>query len=217
MDQSHRSLMDTAKPMASRTTVHPTKQTLIDTVLTLLETKRFDEINSEEVLEISNISKGSLYHHFEDFSELVEHAMVTRFARWVDYSVLSMNQLLESSTSRDEMVAGLKKVTQHTQSAALQSQRYKRVETLGHAVNNSRMRLTLGLEQERLTEALSDLFRASIERGWANKNIDARTVGVFVQAYTIGKVVDDFTPRQMDSKAWEFLIDEILEKVLFPK
>jgi len=89
------------------------------------------------------------------------------------------------------------------------------VKTVGHAVNNPRMRVNLGLEQERLTEALSDLFREAKERGWANKKIDARTVAVLVQAYTMGKVVDDFTPRQMDPAAWELLIDEILEKVLF--
>jgi hypothetical protein len=31
----------------------------------------------------------------------------------------------------------------------------------------------------------------------------------------MGKVVDDFTPVQMDPAAWELLIDEILEKVFF--
>ena len=62
--------MGTAKAMASRTAVHPTKQTLIDTVLALMEKKSIEQISSDEVLEISNISKGSLYHHFEDFPEL---------------------------------------------------------------------------------------------------------------------------------------------------
>lgn len=207
--------MDTARRMASRPTVHPTKQTLIDTVLTLLETKSIDEINSEEVLEISNISKGSLYHHFEDFSELLEFAMVARFAKWVDYSITNMNQILNAATSRDEMLAGLKQVTQHTQSAALQSQRFERVTTISLAVNNPRMQINLGFEQERLTQALSDLFREANERGWANKNLDPRTVGVLVQAYTMGKIVDDFTPQQMDPKAWEHLINEILAKVFF--
>ena len=100
--------------MAARGTIHPTKQTLIDTVLALLEKKSIEEINSEEVLEISNISKGSLYHHFEDFSELLEFAMVARFAKWVDYSITTMNQILNAATSRDEMVGGLKQVTQNT-------------------------------------------------------------------------------------------------------
>jgi AcrR family transcriptional regulator len=201
--------------MAARGTIHPTKQTLIDTVLALLEKKSIEEINSEEVLEISNISKGSLYHHFEDFSELLEFAMVARFAKWVDYSITTMNQILNTSTSRDEMVAGLKQVTQHTQSAVLRPQRFERATTISHAVNNPRMRINLGMEQERLTEALSDLFREASERGWANKNLDPRTVGVLVQAYTMGKIVDDFTPQQMDAKAWELLINEILEKVFF--
>ena len=57
---------------------------MIETVVNLLQTQSVDEINSDQVLEISGISKGSMYHHFEDFSDLIEHAQVARFASFVD-------------------------------------------------------------------------------------------------------------------------------------
>ena len=58
--------------------VHPTKALLIATTVTLLDTKLPNEIAVDEILEASGISKGSLYHHFEDLGELLEIAQVER-------------------------------------------------------------------------------------------------------------------------------------------
>ena len=58
--------------------LHPTKRALITTVLEQLKTLKPSEITSESVLDKSGISKGSLYHHFEDFDDLIETAQVIR-------------------------------------------------------------------------------------------------------------------------------------------
>jgi AcrR family transcriptional regulator len=203
--------------MMSPKSLHPTKQTLIDTVVTLMDTQPVMEINSDQVLEISGISKGSLYHHFEDFPELVESAMVTRFARSVDNSIMMLNEIINNSKSREEVVEGLKKVTRATQAEELMPHRAERVIAIAKAIRIPRMKDHLGEEQNRLTEALADLYRESVERGWADPAIDPRVVGVMVQAYTIGKIVDDITPTRMKAENWNSAIDLVLEKVFFPK
>jgi AcrR family transcriptional regulator len=197
------------------TSFHPTKQTLIDTVVSLMDSHPALEINSDEVLEISGISKGSLYHHFEDFPELIEHAMVARFARFVDNSVMMLNDVLTKAKSRDDLVAGLKRVTRATQAPELTSHRSERVVAIAKAIRLPRMQARLGEEQERLTLALADLFRESVERGWGDPKMDPRVVGVMVQAYTIGKIVDDITPTRMNAEKWNEAIDAVLEKVFF--
>ncbi len=196
--------------------LHPTKQTLIDTVVTLMDTQPAMEINSDQVLEISGISKGSLYHHFEDFPELVEHAMVARFARFVDNSVVMLNGVISSAKTRADLVEGLKKVTRATQAQELTRHRSERVTAIAKAIRIPRMKALLGEEQERLTDALADLFRESVERGWGDPTLDPRIVGVMVQAYTIGKIVDDITPTRMDAENWNQAIDSVLDKVFFP-
>ncbi len=196
--------------------LHPTKQTLIDTVVTLMDTQPAMEINSDQVLEISGISKGSLYHHFEDFPELVEHAMVARFARFVDNSVVMLNGVISSAKTRADLVEGLKKVTRATQARELTRHRSERVTAIAKAIRIPRMKALLGEEQERLTDALADLFRESVERGWGDPTLDPRVVGVMVQAYTIGKIVDDITPTRMDAENWNQAIDSVLDKVFFP-
>ncbi len=196
--------------------LHPTKQTLIDTVVTLMDTQPAMEINSDQVLEISGISKGSLYHHFEDFPELVEHAMVARFARFVDNSVVMLKGVIASAKTRADLVEGLKKVTRATQAQELTRHRSERVTAIAKAIRIPRMKALLGEEQERLTDALADLFRESVERGWGDPTLDPRVVGVMVQAYTIGKIVDDITPTRMDAENWNQAIDSVLDKVFFP-
>ena len=195
--------------------LHPTKQTLLDTVVYFLNSKLPAEINSEEVLEMSGISKGSLYYHYADFSELIEQALIVRFARYVDASIASLSQVLRTARTKTELFEGLKMVTRRTQSEEMKEGRYERLVSMAAAIRSPRMQLALGVEQERLTEALADLFRESQERGWGNKDFQPRVIAVMVQAYTIGKIVDDITPTHMDEENWALLIDAFLERIFF--
>ena len=60
---------------------HPTKRLLVETAVKMLDSKSPAEILAEEVLETSGVSKGSMYHHFEDLQELVEVAQVYRYSK----------------------------------------------------------------------------------------------------------------------------------------
>jgi AcrR family transcriptional regulator len=195
---------------------HPTKVVLIKTVVEMMNTKQVTEITSEDVLKESGISKGSLYHHFEDFNDLLEHALIYRFTLSVDRSIEMLTQVL-TTKNREEFLEGIHQVTLNTQSVERLSQRKERVIALSAAALNPRMAKSLGREQERLTQALADLFREAKERGWGNPNIDPRTAAVLVQAYTLGKIVDDFTEEHLNHDDWIKVIDDLVEKVIFPQ
>lgn len=197
--------------------LHPTKRALLQTVVDMLDTNQPDQINSDQVLENSGVSKGSLYHHYNDFPDLMESALVYRFGKYVDVSVQALSQVIKNAKTKEQLIEGIKQVTRDTQSSKMKETRFNRVRILAIAANNERMSKKLGVEQERLTQALADLFRESIERGFGDPAFDPRTIGVLVQAYTMGKVVDDITSVHMDEEKWVYLIDRILETVLFTK
>ena len=196
--------------------MHPTKKVLLETVITLLDSKKPEEILSDEVLQISGISKGSMYYHYKDWYEIIEDAICERFGRYVDRSVELCEFAISTAKSRDELVAILKNVTRETQKPEQAEVRYARVRAIAMASQSERMKLKLGKVQEHLTEALEDLFREAKERGWADENVDSRSAAVLVQAYTFGHVVDDFTPEHVDIEAWYRLVDAVVEKVFFP-
>ena len=194
--------------------LHPTKRALVQTVLDLLKTKKSFDLTSELILEKSGISKGSLYHHFEDFDDLIETAQVFRYAAYVDQSIHLLTKVFQMAKNKEEMVAELKKVTRFTQSPDLMPQRMDRATSISLANANPRMMKKMNVQQDRLNEAIIDIFREARDRGWINPEVDLHAGALFIQAYTLGIIINDVSGTKIDINAWDELIDMFLEKVI---
>lgn len=186
---------------------HPTKIALLECAAELLETHQVNEITVDMVCKKSGITLGSLYHHHHDLPTLLDNALVFRFARYIDGSIAWLNEVLNKSQTKEEFFEGLKKITRGTQSRELMPARLERAGSLYRAGNNLEFRLRLGAEQQRLTNELRDIMASAQSKGWLNPNIDATAGAVMIQAYTLGRLVDDFTPEPMDDTKWIALID----------
>ena len=194
--------------------LHPTKRALVATVLEFLKSTKPADITSESVLAKSGISKGSLYHHFEDFDDLIETAEVYRYAAYVDQSIHLLTKVFQTASNRDQMVAELKKVTRFTQSPQLMPQRMDRATSISLANSNPRMMKKMNAEQDRLNEAIIDIFREARERGWISKEIDIHAGAIFIQAYTLGIIINDVSGKKIEPEAWNELIDMFLERII---
>ena len=191
-------------------TIHPTKARLIESAAELLEAELPGAIQVDEILDKSGISKGSLYHHFEDLSELLEAAQVARYANWVDRSIGLIIPVLSGAKTRDDVIEGLRKATLYTQSSEYKVTRFERARTLANSENSERFKTALGLEQERLTTALEDLVQEAKNKGLFRQELDSRIVAVFIQSYTLGKIVDDVVPNPMNQEKWDDFILNML-------
>jgi AcrR family transcriptional regulator len=193
--------------------VHPTKAQLIRTTVEILDSKLPNEVAVDEILEKSGISKGSLYHHFEDLGELLEAAQVQRYAAWVDRSIEILVTLVSTAKTKSDLLEGLKRVTRLTQDPAYSATRYARARAIANAEHSPRFQKALGLEQSRLTDALVDLIEEARNKGLYAKDFDARAGAVLVQAYTLGRMVDEFVEDPIAPEAWYQIIDKVVEKV----
>lgn len=198
-----------------RQSIHPTKTLLIETAVTLMDNQLPHEIAVDEILEKSGISKGSLYHHFEDLAELLEAAQVARYADWVDRSIELIVTIISKAKSKEEVFQGVKKMTVLTQSSDFKNFRYERARTIGNSQGHERFQKLLAIEQERLTSGLTDIFREVIEKGWFDKNLNPHVAAVFIQSYTLGKIVDDVVTNPADQMAWNEFIDQMVFKSMF--
>ena len=196
-----------------KNSLHPTKSHLINTTVTILDEKLPNEIAVDEILEKSGISKGSLYHHFEDLGQLLEVAQVERYAQWVDRSIEILIKLISAAKTREDLLVGLKKVTRLTQDQALATTRFARARAIANAEHSPRFAKALAAEQARLTNALIDLIEEARNKGLFSSDFDARACAVLVQAYTLGKIVDDFVDDRMDPEAWHAIIDLVVDRV----
>lgn len=193
--------------------MHPTKKILLDTAIALLDELPSDRVTSDLVLEKSGISKGSLYHHFPDFGSLIDDAEVVRFGRYVDSSIEVLTDIMKQSLNGSDLVDALKAVTRTTQEPGRFESRKDRIYLLGLATQRPHLQALLGIEQQRLTAGLADLFREAQLRGWFRSELDPMAGALLVQSYSLGLWLDDITPEPVNQEAWVALIDELVERL----
>jgi AcrR family transcriptional regulator len=198
-------------------TTHPTKSSLIECAADLLDKHRFDEITVEMVLDRSGISKGSLYHHFEDIYHLLEAAMIVRYARYVDTNIAALQLLLSTAKTGEEFYLGLSKLSAITQGEGMKRARQERALTIGRAITSPRMSVLLQGEQQRLTDALAKLIKDAQARKLCNAEIDSHSLAVLMQAWTLGKIVDDLSESPVDNDAYLALVNRVIREVFVPK
>jgi AcrR family transcriptional regulator len=198
--------------------IHPTKEKLIETMISLMDEHALASILVDDVLRESNISKGSLYHHFENFEDLVEAALIARFAAGVDSSIYLVSEAVNGAKSSEELLEKIVLVTSATQGRTRSKFRLERARVIGLSVNSPKLLESLEREQYRLTTAMADIVREGQEKGWVSKVFDAKTIAVFLQAYTLGRVIDDVAGKdqQIDSNDWNDVVNTAVKALLTP-
>lgn len=200
--------------LAGEREMHPTRRTLLETMVRMLDDKPAEMLTCDEVLAEAGVSRGSLYHHFQDYPDLVEHALVARFARQVDGSVEALTTALDTAASRDEFRDLLVELTRRAQLPGRASRRMERIVTFAHSANSPRLRAMLAAEQQRLTDAQAELVADAQGKGWVAPDLDPQAVAVLIQAYTLGRVVDDITPEPVDPAVWVALIGRMIDRTI---
>jgi AcrR family transcriptional regulator len=195
--------------------MHPTKASLVRDVVNRLNTQKPWEVISDAVLESTGISKGSLYHHFDNFDHLMETAQVVRYARYMDATIEQIQEIWSAQTSKEDFVQRLDALTRQMQIRSRRMFRLERARILAAAEGHSRFEAALAIESDRLTTALADVIKDAMIAGIFRRDNDPRVIAVFIQAYTLGRAVDDYNDiHPVDDGRWADLIGLIVRNVL---
>ena len=192
--------------------VHPTKGVLIRTLDRLLNNRQQREVSVEEVLENSGVSKGSLYHHFEDYSELLETTYVYRYTLWIDASIEFLGKRVVPARTKDELRKALFDLTELTQSDRRKGARAERAQALAESFHNVRLAKQMGEATQRLTDAIADVTTEVKNKGLFRESVSSLTLATFIQAYTLGKIVNDYNPNGVSEVEWNEFIMEIVDR-----
>ena len=193
---------------------HPTKVHLTEAAATLIDELGSQGFTVEQLLEKSNISKGSLYHHFEDFHDVIMQAQVLRFARYVEDDITALTNVLLAASSREDMFGRLDLISRATHDAARSGRRADRIEILAGARHSEKMKNALAPTQARLTGAIADLVREMKAKDFVNQELDPGAVAVFIQAYSLGLIVNDVSNEPIDLEEWHAMISRMTRGLL---
>lgn len=193
---------------------HPTYEKLIASVLSLTAEKDIERIRIEDVLAHASVSRGSLYHHFANFDDLIAASMARSFAQGVDQSIQFMHSALADCQTREAFRAGVKKSIAQTLGEESVAFRLDRARIIGLSAKYPSLRQHVAAEQERLSSALELLFRQSLQAGWVKADLDISSAVVFIQAYTFGKLIDDIADVKLDPERWSAFVMNVIGTVI---
>jgi AcrR family transcriptional regulator len=191
-----------------------TRHNLIQATSELMDLHAIEDISASMILERAGASKSSMYHFFEDFGDLLDETYVVRFGENVRVSIVVIEKIIARSTTKEEFFVALDRLTASTQDRALASLRFSRARELARSERNEKFQKSLGKLQQQLTDSLTNAFQTAQDKGFLNKDFEARTGAVFIQAYTLGRIVDDITETHMNDADWQKLIGRIAREVL---
>ena len=194
--------------------IHPTKVHLTETAVALIDEHGSQGFTVEQLLETSNISKGSLYHHFEDFHDVIMQAQVVRFARYVEEDIEALTRVLLAASSREDMFGRIDLISRATHDAARSVHRADRIQILAGARHSEKMKNALGPTQARLTDAIADLVREMKAKEFISGSLNPGAVAVFIQSYSLGLIVNDVSNNPIDLEEWHATISRMMRGLL---
>ncbi len=189
---------------------HPTAVKLLDTVSVMLDGENPNEIFVDDVLRKSGVSRGSLYHHFGDYPSLIHAALLRRFGLNVVNDAAAMMKIAESATSKDDYWKRISRLSAMTQVPERAPVRAERARLISLARSDKEFAAALAREQDHLTQSMGEAVALAQNKGWIKEGLDPRAVAVFLQAYSLGRAVDDVAGERLPNSAWVSMIDTVL-------
>ena len=202
-------------PLSISHPLHPTAQKLVDTVIEMLEETSYDSIKSENVLSRSGISRGPMYHHFENFDDLIETAQTQIYARYAGGVIVAIRSLIAEQT--DPWLAR-KEIGLLVHIKANQNSNILRWQCLGvlhNAASTRGFRYKLWETQEAINQEWIKTYQICLERGWADPTRDPRVFAYMMQSFIIGRVYDDIAPMKIAQEDWVQIGLKLLDVFLF--
>lgn len=194
--------------------VHPTKALLLRTGVDLAAEHGLYGYTVEMLLDESGISKGSLYHHFEDFGNFVESVQVEIFTRYVDEDVANIAVAFERAESPAAFRRFITAVVSSPFLPGRPESRLLRASMTGATNGRDDYRRRLGDAQLRIRSQLSDLIEQAKLRGWVRPEVHADTAAAFMLAYSFGIVIDEVTGHPVDQAAWRDMVMAFMDRVI---
>jgi hypothetical protein len=68
----------------------------------------------------------------------------------------------------------------------------------------------LAAVQDRLTEVMAEAIEHAQSKGWVNPALSPRALSLFLQAYSLGRAIDDISGTHVPNQEWVDLIDTVL-------
>ena len=183
------------KKRAKRKT--PDLHEIVEKTIVLLERDGAVGFRIEDLIVQTGISKSSLYLHFGDRDGLIAVALESAFARDVRVNVDGAIAIFSKVKTKKQMQQAIPTLVD----AALNLRndaRWQRVMVLSSARHRQDLLKRISDSQMMFNSALEEIVRDKQQLGIIRNDLDAREIGVLIQAAIFGRIFRDLDPKMKD-------------------
>lgn len=143
-------------------TEHPTRTILVATATNLIEQHGLTGFTVDMLLQESGVSKGSLFHHFHDFTDVIEESVVRTYMNNVEEDLAALAWMIGEDPTPEHLRETLLALVRLSAANNRAPQRMRRVHLISMSDHGTTgMREKLAHHQTRSINALADILRTA--------------------------------------------------------
>jgi AcrR family transcriptional regulator len=194
--------------------LHRTAALLIEVAAELIDEVGLNHFTGEEVLHRVGLTSGVLYYHFGDVDGLRIAALAHLYAQRVTTDAAAITALAEQCETFEDFRVATHALLRVIHSHERARYRLQRAATLGLSYGNDDLRTKVADAQDGLTELMDIMFQKVASRGWLQPGLESHALAVFVQAFVLGRIVDDIANHKVDEAAWEAVVAHVVDSAI---
>ena len=197
-------------------TVHPTRALIVECAVQLVKKKGVAEFHIDDLLEATGLTRGAIYHHFENVERVLESALLAVYVEGINGNITQVRQTLASATTFNEFRSGIVEANRlYVKNIKLREMRKLRAHAMATTATSVELASALAKEQQKLTDEYVAVITEAQRRGWVQEDLDVSSLAVFIQAYSFGIIIDDVSEAHIKHDSWAHLIESFFEKCVY--
>lgn len=195
---------------------HPTRTKIIAAATELMKKKGVAEFHIDDLLAATELTRGAVYHHFENVGDVIENTLLAIYTEGVDENINQVRQVLATATTFDEFRNGVIRSNRYfIENKHLRLVRKLRAHAMAASATSTELSKSIALKQNEITSEYVSVIVEAQEHGWVRQDLDSSALAVFIQAYSFGIIVDDISQTQVGMDSLAHIIESFYENCVY--
>lgn len=197
---------------------HPTHDLIVTSAVRLIKEHGVAAFHIDDVLAAADVTRGALYHHFDNVTDLLESALLAIYSEGIDLNMAFVRSVLATAASADDFRSGVLAANRaYAHNEELRAVRRLRAHAMATITEGSKFAADLASKQQALTDAYVEVISDAQHRGWVSRAVDPTALATFIQAYSFGVIIDDVSEVHLDRDRWASIIETFFVDSVFRK
>lgn len=174
------------------------RKAILDAAVAALEHHGESTIRISEIARRAGVAVGLIYYHFADREGLVSAAQIERMIRTPADDVNLLEAAVRLTDDPGQFARMLTRIVGDAMASERAPVRLDRVAILGASKGRPGFTATLSRAIAAQTDRLAAIIGQSQVRGMIHPSVDARSMAILVQAFSVGLVIADLDEKPVD-------------------